>query len=56
MKQVKYFGMAAVAVALLALGGTSASATVICKNNLNTEKCSEPYEKERKELPALRIP
>jgi hypothetical protein len=45
MKYLKMLGLAAVAAAALAafLGAGTASATVICKNNLNTEKCSEPY-------------
>lgn len=42
MKYLKMFGLAAVALTALAGAGT-ASATVLCKNNLNTEKCSEPY-------------
>lgn len=45
MKHLKTLGLSVIAVAaLMALIGTgTASATVICKNNLNTEKCSEPY-------------
>jgi hypothetical protein len=45
MKHLKMFGLAAVAaVAMMAVvGAGTAPATVICKNNLNTEKCSEPY-------------
>lgn len=47
MRHVRTLGLAAVAaaafIALAAVG--TASATVICKNNLNTEKCSEPYVK-----------
>jgi hypothetical protein len=45
MNHLKMLGLAAVtAAALMAvLGAGTASATVICKNNLNTEKCSEPY-------------
>src|SRR5690349_740845 len=45
MKYLKMLGVAAVAAAALMafLGAGSASATVICKNNLNTEKSSEPY-------------
>lgn len=45
MKYLKMLGLAAVAAAALMaiLGASTASATVICKNNLNTEKCSEPY-------------
>jgi len=45
MKNLKMLGLALVAAAaLMALvGAGTASATVICKNNLNTEKCSEPY-------------
>lgn len=46
MKHLKLIGLAAVAaMALVALlGAGAASATVLCKNNLNTEHCSEPYE------------
>jgi hypothetical protein len=45
MKYLKMFGLAAMAAtALMAfVGAGTASATVLCKNNLNTEKCSEPY-------------
>ncbi|HSC21757.1 MAG TPA: hypothetical protein VLC07_08510 [Solirubrobacterales bacterium] len=45
MKHLKMLGLAAIAVAALMafLGAGTASATVICKNNLSTEKCSEPY-------------
>jgi len=45
MKYLKMLGLAAVAAAALMaiVGAGTASATVICKNNLNTEKCSEPY-------------
>jgi hypothetical protein len=45
MKYLKTIGLAIVAAtALMALAGAgTASATVFCKNNLNTEKCSEPY-------------
>lgn len=44
MKHLKIGLAVAVAAAVLAIGGAgTASATVICKNNLNTEKCSEPY-------------
>lgn len=45
MKYVKTLGLAVTAAAaLMALvGAGTASATVICKNNLNTETCSEPY-------------
>jgi len=45
MKYLKMLGLTVVAaVALTALvGAGAASATVLCKNNLNTEKCSEPY-------------
>ncbi len=45
MEHLKMLGLAAVVTAglmVIAVAGT-ASATVICKNNLNTEKCSEPY-------------
>jgi hypothetical protein len=45
MKHLKMFGLAIMAaIAMMAVVGVgTASATVICKNNLNTEKCSEPY-------------
>jgi hypothetical protein len=45
MKHVKMLCLGALATAaLLALAGAgTASATVICKNNLNTETCSEPW-------------
>jgi hypothetical protein len=45
MKYLKMLGLAGIAAAaLMALVGSgTASATVLCKNNLNTEKCSEPY-------------
>lgn len=45
MKFPKMLGLAAVAAAALmaVLGAGTASATVLCKNNLNTEHCSEPY-------------
>jgi hypothetical protein len=45
MKHLKTLGLAAVAAtALMAFVGTgTVSATVLCKNNLNTEKCSEKY-------------
>lgn len=45
MKHVKMLGLAVIAAAALMaiLGASTASATVICKNNLNTEKCSEPW-------------
>jgi hypothetical protein len=45
MKYLKILGLATVTVAaLMAFAGVGiASATVICKNNLNTETCSEPY-------------
>jgi len=45
MKFLKILGLVAVAAAGLAalLGANSASATVLCKNNLNTEHCSERY-------------
>jgi hypothetical protein len=45
MKHLKMLGLAVMAAAALMalIGAASASATVICKNNLNTEKCSEPY-------------
>jgi len=45
MKHLKTLGLAVIAAAALMafLGAGTASATVICKNNLNTEKCSEPW-------------
>jgi hypothetical protein len=45
MRYVKTLGpLFIAAIALTALvGATTASATVLCKNNLNTEKCSERY-------------
>jgi hypothetical protein len=45
MKHLKMLALAAVSVgALLAVAGVgTASATVICKNNLNTTTCSEKY-------------
>lgn len=45
MKYLKMLGLAAIAAAALTalVGAGTASATVLCKNNLNTEKCSEPY-------------
>jgi hypothetical protein len=44
MKYLKMLGLAVVAAALMALAGAgTVSATVLCKNNLNTETCSEPY-------------
>jgi hypothetical protein len=45
MKHLKMLGLAVMAAAALMafVGASTASATVICKNNLNTEKCSEPY-------------
>jgi hypothetical protein len=45
MKHLKLFLMAAVAAAasVSVLGATTASATVLCKNGMTTEKCSEPY-------------
>lgn len=44
MKHLRILALAVVgAAALMAFTGATASATVICKNNLNTEKCSEPY-------------
>jgi hypothetical protein len=45
MKYVKMLGLAAIAAAaLMALAGVgTASATVLCKNNLNTKVCSERY-------------
>lgn len=46
MKQLKMLGLTAIAATAFVafVGAGTASATVICKNNLNTEKCSEPYE------------
>jgi hypothetical protein len=43
MKHLKMLGLLAVTAALAAVFAGSASATVICKNNLNTSVCSEPY-------------
>lgn len=45
MKHLKTLGLLIVAAAVLMaiIGASTASATVICKNNLNTETCSEPY-------------
>lgn len=45
MKHLKMFGLVlAAAAAVLAFGAAgTATATVLCKNSLNTEKCSEPY-------------
>ncbi len=45
MGHLKLLGLATIgAAALMALvGAGTASATVLCKNNLNTETCSEPY-------------
>src|SRR5690242_744555 len=45
MKHLAKLGLAAVAAAALMafLGAGTASATVLCKNNLNTETCSEKY-------------
>ena len=45
MKYLKMLGLVAVAAAALMafVGAGMASATVICQNNLNTEKCSAPY-------------
>lgn len=45
MKYLKMLGLTAVAVAALTalVGAGPASATVICENNLNTEKCTAPY-------------
>jgi hypothetical protein len=45
MRHLKMLGLAAIAAtALMAfLGAGTASATVICKNNLNTTTCSEKY-------------
>lgn len=45
MKYLKMLSLAAVAAAALMafLGAGTASATVICKNNLNTTACSEKY-------------
>lgn len=45
MKYVKMLGLAAVAAAALMafVGGSTASATVLCKNNTSTLACTEPY-------------
>ncbi len=45
MKHLKTLGLLVTAAALLTaiIGASTASATVICKNNLNTSTCSEPY-------------
>lgn len=45
MKSLKMLGLAVVAAAALMaiVGASTASATVICKNNLNTTACSEKY-------------
>jgi len=44
MKYVKMLGLAVMAAVFMAIvGAATASATVICENNLNTEKCSAPY-------------
>lgn len=45
MKHLKTLGLALIAAATLTAvaGAGTASATVLCKNNLNTEKCSEKY-------------
>src|SRR6478735_10355009 len=44
MKFLKIIGLAAmVAAAVMAVGAATSSATVFCKNNANTETCSEPY-------------
>lgn len=45
MKHLKLLGLSVMAASLLMAlpGAGTASATVICKNNLNTEHCSEPY-------------
>jgi hypothetical protein len=45
MKNLKMLGLLAVAAAALMalLGASTASATVLCKNNLKTSSCSEPY-------------
>ncbi|MGN6276423.1 MAG: hypothetical protein ACTHNP_10940 [Solirubrobacterales bacterium] len=45
MKHLKTLGLALVAAAALTAiaGAGTASATVLCKNNLNTETCSEKY-------------
>jgi hypothetical protein len=45
MKYVKMLGLAAVAAAALMafVGASTASATVLCKNNSNTTTCSEKY-------------
>ena len=45
MKYVKMLGLAAIAAAALMafVGASTASATVLCKNNSNTTTCSEPW-------------
>jgi hypothetical protein len=45
MKNLKMLGLLAVAAAALMalIGASTASATVLCKNNLKTSSCSEPY-------------
>jgi len=44
MNYLKMFGLAAVAAAaLMVIGPGTVTATVLCKNNASTEKCSEPY-------------
>jgi hypothetical protein len=45
MKYLKMLGLVVAAAAALTalIGAGTASATVLCKNNLSTEKCSEPY-------------
>ncbi|HET7508990.1 MAG TPA: hypothetical protein VFJ65_01950 [Solirubrobacterales bacterium] len=45
MKYVKMLGLAAITAAALTafVGAGTASATVLCKNNLNTNVCSERY-------------
>jgi hypothetical protein len=55
MTYLKRLGVVAVAAlaAMAIVGAGTASATVICKNNLNTEHCSEPYEKGAKGVASL---
>jgi hypothetical protein len=45
MTHMKILGLTVVAVAAMMaiVGGSTASATVLCKNNLNTSTCSEKY-------------
>jgi hypothetical protein len=58
MKHLKMLGLAALAAAALTalIGAGTASATVLCKNNLNTTTCSEKYPAGTKGKPASRAP